>query len=283
MHSSGLTDTSRLLGVVESNDRLGTMRLLRVRAPGWSQARPGQFVLLQAEDSRCFLGRAVSVCDQSGEDVWLLIAPVGKGTLELCSLSAGQRVWVLGPLGNGFDVQALVAGAKRVLLVGGGAGVAPFPLLVSELAKHIDAARRDAGVETPSVSVLAGFRDSEQALSCRPVVESVSRAEATAVSCRYEEAVEDGSAGQAERVSDLLARNLESGDHLAVCGPEAMAKAVWDVCCRVPGVEVWFSLETGMACGVGSCHGCVVPLADGSYARVCKEGPVFTGEEVFGG
>jgi dihydroorotate dehydrogenase electron transfer subunit len=80
-----------------------------------------------------------------------------------------------------------------------------------------------------------------------------------------------------------LARRLLAGDRLAVCGPGAMASAVWELCRHTVGVHAWFSLEANMACGVGSCHGCVLQLADGSYARVCHEGPVFSGREIFGG
>jgi dihydroorotate dehydrogenase electron transfer subunit len=61
-----------------------------------------------------------------------------------------------------------------------------------------------------------------------------------------------------------------------------MMDAVWRVCSN-SGVEAaWFSLETGMACGVGSCHGCAVTLADGSVALVCHDGPVFTGDAIYG-
>jgi hypothetical protein len=61
-----------------------------------------------------------------------------------------------------------------------------------------------------------------------------------------------------------------------------MSEAVARVCRGVPLVTAWFSLEAGMACGVGSCHGCVMTLADGTLSRVCHEGPVFAGEVVFG-
>jgi dihydroorotate dehydrogenase electron transfer subunit len=61
-----------------------------------------------------------------------------------------------------------------------------------------------------------------------------------------------------------------------------MSAAVWQVCGKVPETTAWFSLEAGMACGVGSCHGCAVTLADGSTARVCRDGPVFSGAAVFG-
>lgn len=264
------------------NETVGPMVHLQVQVPGWKPARPGQFALLQAQHSQCFLGRALSISDQSGDAVSFLIAPVGKGTQELCAVSVGERIWVLGPLGNGFDLQSIVTGTDRVLLVGGGAGIAPFPLLVRELAGFLQIGQGEGRDEKPAVVVLAGFRDSEQSLSCAPLVESVTEAHAGGLSCSYESVLEQQSAGPSERATDLLERNLSSGDHVVVCGPEAMAKAVWRVCRSVTDVKVWFSLETNMACGVGSCHGCVISLADGSYARVCKDGPVFTGEEVFG-
>ncbi len=278
----GSLQTSRRLGTVTGARVIGTMVHLEVQVPEWKKAGPGQFALLQAEDSDCFLGRALSISDQSGEMVSFLVAPLGKGTRELCSLTAGSGVWVVGPLGNGFDVDAIAAGAERVLLVGGGAGIAPFPLLVKELVKCEEPASRGAGGGRPDIVVLAGFRDAGQAMCGNTLAESVSLAGASGATCSYEAVMEDESAGPAERASDLLERTLRSGDHVVVCGPEAMARAVWDVCRPVPEVRVWFSLETNMACGVGSCHGCVIELADGSYARVCREGPVFSGEEVFG-
>jgi dihydroorotate dehydrogenase electron transfer subunit len=82
-------------------------------------------------------------------------------------------------------------------------------------------------------------------------------------------------------VTEALWRHVVPGDRLAVCGPRAMIVEVARVCAAIPGVTAWFSLEAGMACGVGSCHGCVVPLADGTVARVCREGPVFTSATLF--
>lgn len=278
----GSRESARRLGVVLENRAVGPMVHLQVRVPEWTPAKPGQFALIQADDSDCFLGRALSVSDQSSDTVSFLVAPVGKGTREICETPKGCKLWVLGPLGNGFDLESIVQGASRLLLVGGGAGIAPFPLLVKELARFLASDLSGGLGQKPDVVVLAGFRDSEQALSCAPLVEQVSQAVSGGVSCRYESVMEDESAVQPERATDLLERNLRSGDHVVVCGPEAMAEAVWQVCRGVSDVNVWFSLETNMACGVGSCHGCVVQLADGSYARVCKDGPVFPGEDVFG-
>ncbi|OFW60516.1 MAG: hypothetical protein A2133_11580 [Actinobacteria bacterium RBG_16_64_13] len=274
----------RLLGRVVAKEPLGAMTQLTVEAPGWRRASPGQFALLQPEPSRCFLARALSVSDEMGERVSFVIAPIGEGTQELCALTLGEPVWVLGPLGKGFDVDALLSGPGRAILVGGGAGVAPFPLLLSRMATR----SRGAGATSdtapvPEVLVLLGFRDGVQAKAAVPVQRAALVMREAGLRCGLKVATEDGSRGPAAKVTDLLERHLKPGDRLAVCGPWAMSQGVRGVCSAVRDVEAWFSLETNMACGVGSCHGCVVTLADGSAARVCHDGPVFSGKEVFGG
>jgi dihydroorotate dehydrogenase electron transfer subunit len=259
-----------------ATEALGLWRWLTVEVPGWRGSRPGQFALLQPDPSRCFLARAISVSDESDERVSFIIAPIGDGTAELCGLTVGEAVWVLGPLGNGFDMDALGAGPGRAVVVAGGVGLAPFPLLLSRMKPGSPAAA------APEVLVMLGFRDAAQAAAAGPVSEAAARMGEAGLRCRLEVATEDGSRGPAEKVTDLLGRHLRPGDRVAVCGPEAMAKAVWQLCRTVPDVRSWFSLETKMACGVGSCHGCAITLADGRYARVCHDGPVFGGGEVFG-
>jgi dihydroorotate dehydrogenase electron transfer subunit len=296
----------RVLAHVVSRAHLGSLVWLTLDVPGWSGAAPGQFALLQPQPSRCFLARALSIADEAGESVSFLVAPVGEGTRELCDLDSGAAVWVMGPLGNGFDVERIAgdegssptparfstpapgSGRPRLLIVAGGVGAAPFPLLLSRLA---DLRAAGSVVQTSvaaplhrnlEVVVLLGFRDAVQAQAAAPVVEAVSRSREAGLSCRCVVAAEDGSCGLAEKVTDLLARELLAGDRLFVCGPAAMATSVWRICRSVAKVQAWFSLEAGMACGVGSCHGCALTLADGSLARVCRDGPVFSGESVFG-
>jgi dihydroorotate dehydrogenase electron transfer subunit len=250
--------------------------------PAWPGARPGQFALLQAGDSRCFLGRPLSVAQQDGPMVSFLIAPIGRGTKELCSLGKGERVWVLGPLGNGFPVGALASDLGRTVIVGGGVGAAPFPLLLSSLG--IEGRTQPASAaEEPAreVLVLLGFRDAVQAAGAQPVVRAAATLEERGLACRSQIVTEDGSLGRCEKVTETLRREIRAGDRLAVCGPWAMTEAVTEVCAEVANVEAWFSLEAGMACGVGSCHGCVIPLADGANARVCREGPVFSLPDLF--
>jgi dihydroorotate dehydrogenase electron transfer subunit len=284
-------DGCRVLGRVVTNEQLGTMVRLTVEVPGWRGSRPGQFALLQAEPSCCFLARAVSIADEAGERVSFLMAPVGEGTRELCDLVVGRPLWVLGPLGNGFDVEALVTSPGRVLIVAGGAGLAPFPLLLSRMVERYRAAFPEAvdqqpgspAAAGPEVLVLLGFRDSVQSEGAAPAREAALRTGEAGLRCHLEVVTEDGSKGPAEKVTDLLGRHLQPGDRVVVCGPWAMATAVWRICSAVPDVATWFSLEANMACGVGSCHGCAIALPDGSQARVCHDGPVFPGKAVFGG
>ena len=279
--SDGLFAVRSPATVVEKRS-LGSLIWLTLRAPGWPGARPGQFAMLQAEDSACFLGRPLSVAQQDGEHVSFLIAPVGAGTRELCALREDERAWIFGPLGNGFDLEALTAGPGRTVLVGGGVGAAPFPLLVSALAARVTEPRAPvSAAPPPEVLVLLGFRDGAQAAGAGPVAAAAALLEETGICCPGEIATEDGSVGRDERITDTLWRQVRPGDRLAVCGPWAMTEAIARVCASLPDLRVWFSLEAGMACGVGSCDGCVVPLAGGGQARVCREGPVFTMEQLF--
>lgn len=267
---------------VIGNRALGSLVWLTLEVPEWPGAGPGQFALIQAEGSCCFLGRPLSVAQQGGGTVSFLIARVGAGTRELCGLGPGDHVWVLGPLGRGFDLAALAAGPGRTVIVGGGVGAAPFPLLLAGLGvRGGDHAPQTAGDAEGEVLVLLGFRDAAQAKGAEPVLAAVAALEGRGVHCRTEVVTEDGSLGRAEKVTDTLGRELRPRDRLAVCGPWAMTEAVARMCAEVADVRAWFSLEAGMACGVGSCHGCVIPLGDGSMVRVCREGPVFETQTLF--
>lgn len=268
----------RISARVIANRLLGGMAWLTLRAAGWRTARPGQFALLQAEPSGCFLARPFSIAGQKDDTVSFLIAPVGPGTRELVALRPGDPVWVLGPLGNGFPADALAPGDRsRLLVVGGGAGVAPFALLLKDVGRL-----QMATGERSEMLVLLGFRDGLQAEAAAPVVDAVAQLQASDLSGQCIVVTEDGSLGPPGLVTDALAEHVRPHDRVVACGPTPMAQAAWAICRQVPDVRAWFSLETGMACGVGSCHGCTIALADGTLVRVCTDGPVFNGEMVWG-
>lgn len=263
-----------MTGRVTDSLRLGTMQLLRVSVPGWRPGSPGQFALVQPEGSAVFLPRAFSIHGQAPDEVSFLIAPIGAGTAELARVRPGDEVWVLGPLGRGFDLEAMSSGRhERLVVVAGGVGAAPFPLLLESLT-----GRRSSFGE---VLVLVGFRDALQAQCADSFAQPVMSLRAQGVDVRLEIICEDGSLGRAGLVTALLSDELRPGDVVVACGAHAMCEAVWQLC-QLRECSGWFSLEAGMACGVGSCHGCALSQADGSLTRVCRQGPVFAGETAFG-
>jgi NAD(P)H-flavin reductase len=212
--------------------------------------RPGQFAMLAAAErwgggdgERPFLPRAFSVMRWQDGTAEFLLEDVGPGTNRLCELDAGDDVWLLGPLGIGFDVER----DGRSLLVGGGVGIAPLAILQDELGAD--------------ATVLLGFRDA-------------AHAEGAALLPGARIATDDGSVGHRGRVTELLAAELDRDPDAQVytCGPPQMLEAVRALCAE-RGVPAQLALESGMACGFGACFGCVVPTREG-YVRLCVDGPV---------
>jgi dihydroorotate dehydrogenase electron transfer subunit len=109
-------------------DEVGPYRLLRLRRGRLESGMPGQFFMLSPPGR--LLPRPMSLCLATRSELGFLIDPVGPGTRALTSVGRGERVHVLGPLGNGFRLEV-----ERPLLVGGGIGVAPFPYLSQRLGR----------------------------------------------------------------------------------------------------------------------------------------------------
>jgi dihydroorotate dehydrogenase electron transfer subunit len=247
----------RLLSVT-GMDELGAYRVLRVADDG-PPAVPGQFAMIAAaqawgggEEQRPYLARAFSLLRQTHGETHFLLEDVGPGTRRLCELGEGDGLWVLGPLGRGFQ---LPGEGRRAILVGGGVGIAPLAILQDTL--------------TPAATVtLLGFRD-------RAHAEGAALLDAARV------ASDDGSAGHHGLVTELLAEELDADAHAVVyaCGPPPMLEAVRAMCFEA-AVPAQLALEAGMACGFGACFGCVVPRRGGGYLRVCVDGPVVEAGEL---
>ncbi|MCR3923531.1 MAG: dihydroorotate dehydrogenase electron transfer subunit, partial [Firmicutes bacterium] len=147
------------------------------------------------------------------------------------------------------------------IVVAGGMGAAPLLYLLRTL--------RAAG---KSVSFFYGARSAS---------ELVLRDQYCGLASVYGEATDDGSQGQHGRVTELISEEmLGKKPALYACGPEPMLRAVAQLA-QEHHCRCFVSLEAHMACGVGACLGCVVPISSGEYARVCVDGPVFAAEEVF--
>jgi dihydroorotate dehydrogenase electron transfer subunit len=111
---------------VVANEQVGPYTLLRMRRGGIDPGLPGQFFMLEAPGR--LLPRPMSLCLAPTRELGFLIDPIGPGTRALCGLGPGDELHVLGPLGNGFDLDV-----ERPLLVGGGIGIAPLPYLSERL------------------------------------------------------------------------------------------------------------------------------------------------------
>ena len=217
---------------------------------------PGQFVHIALPGR--FLRRPVSVCCWSAEGITLLVKEAGAGTADLVRMGPGTRLDLLTGLGNGFDLTGLDTGRTvpgRIILAGGGIGIAPLYGLAAAL--------RERGI----ISMAAlGFRSAADAFYLD---------EFAALGCTVSAATEDGSLGVRGFVTDLLTAAPER-DYVFCCGPSPMLRAVHALPHLTGGQ---FSFEARMACGFGACMGCSLPTADG-MKRICKDGPVFTREEI---
>lgn len=233
-------------------------------------AKAGQFLMLRLPNcSDPILGRPFAVFDAQLETgrVEAVYAVVGKATTRMTQLAAGQKLELWGPLGNGWSAAKRSSGPKRLALVAGGVGSAPFYLLVKELMANPES-------ERPETTYVFGAR-SERRLN------SVDDFQKLGVDVKV--VTEDGSVGVKGLVTDVLPEifpeTLDPQDaQVLACGPVPMLRAVakW---CAARGYECWTSLETPMACGLGICFSCVVDWKtdDGTwdYKRTCVDGPVF--------
>ncbi len=256
---------------------------LRLSAPEIaSGAAAGQFVNVYCSDSSRLLPRPISLAgiDGDGGVIRLIYRVSGAGTEEFSRLEPGDKLELLGPLGNGFPVEDVKKKApEQVFLIGGGIGIPPL----LETAKAL----RNA---VPVTAVL-GYRDGDTFLA----------AEFREVCDRVLIATEDGSAGVRGTVLDAIRKEEGAGVHDAApdticqdgendsvcfaCGPTPMLRALQAYAAENE-IECWLSLEERMACGIGACLACVCRTAEKdehsqvNNRRVCREGPVFRAEEI---
>ncbi len=209
---------------------------------------PGQFV--NVEIPGFYLRRPFSVYDWAKGELRLIYKELGEGTEALTDVEPGVELSVLSGLGNGFWVED----TQQPLLVGGGVGVVPLFSLVRELTGR--------GL-TPRV--ILGFNKASEVYLAEEMAE---------LGADVTVATQDGSTGIKGMVTEALPDKADY-DYLYACGPTPMLQAL----AEVTTVPAQFSLEERMACGFGACVGCVVQTVEGMQ-RVCKEGPVFSRQEL---
>ena len=213
---------------------------------------PGQFVEVRVDGSpTTFLRRPISInyVDRAKNELWLMVAMIGDGTRRLGELKAGDILNCVLPLGNSFTMPA--ERQEKVLLVGGGVGMAPMLMMGATMSQQ--------GFEP---TFLLGGRTDKDILEL-DLFQKYDRVFVT---------TEDGSMGEKGFVTNHSVLQ-EHFDRVCTCGPKPMMVAVARYA-REKNIECEASLENMMACGLGACLCCVEKTTEGNLC-VCKEGPVF--------
>lgn len=231
-----------------------------------SNSEPGQFVNIKCgEGAQPLLRRPLSISGADTENgrYELIFGVRGTGTGLLARKRPGDLLDVLGPLGNHFDLDAKY---RRIAVVGGGLGIFPLLFLLNK-----------SGAEVKKAYL--GFRSA----SCAVLEKEFRRA-----SDSLEIATDDGSRGEKGFVTDLIIRDMNAGqyDMIYICGPAPMMRKIAEAA-NAKGIGCQVSMEERMGCGFGACFACVCKTRrDGGgwqYSHVCKDGPVFSGSDIYGG
>lgn len=255
-------------------------------------AKAGQFVSVYSNDRSKLLPRPISLCgiDRDEETIRLVYRVTGEntGTEEFSKLVMGDKIRILGPLGNGFTVEP----GKKAFLIGGGIGVPPMLQLAKDINSGVvqttgavDTNTQEKGQTEEKqinghgkkicdMNIIMGYRDENTFL----LDEFKEQADSFV-------ATEDGSVGTKGNVIDAINENGLEADVIYACGPMPMLRAL-KAYAMEHDMECYVSMEERMACGIGACLACVCKTKDKdahsnvNNKRICKEGPVFNAKEV---
>jgi dihydroorotate dehydrogenase electron transfer subunit len=247
---------AQALAIVRSVERRGAYWHLVADAPAIAdRAEPGQFVEIKVDRRGAILRRPFSIASVDHGAVEVVFDAHGLGTYALADLEPGETVDIVGPLGSSYSD---VGGGVR-LLVGGGYGVAPLGFLADRLATAGGSAVAIVGAATKARLPDTAYLEA--------------RVEQLVVT------TDDGTLGRLGLVTDAMPEVLEAYEVDAVhaCGPMPMLSAVGKAATDA-GLPAQLAVEEHMACGVGICWTCVVPIRDNGAVhnrRACIDGPVF--------
>lgn len=255
-------------------------------------AKAGQFVSVYSNDRSKLLPRPISLCgiDRDEDTIRLVYRVTGEntGTEEFSKLVMGDKIRILGPLGNGFTVEP----GKKAFLIGGGIGVPPMLQLAKDINSGVVQTSGIVDINTQEkgqteekqinghgkkicdMNIIMGYRDENTFL----LDEFKEQADSFV-------ATEDGSVGTKGNVIDAINENGLEADVIYACGPMPMLRAL-KAYAMEHDMECYVSMEERMACGIGACLACVCKTKDKdahsnvNNKRICKEGPVFNAKEV---
>jgi len=233
-------------------------------------ALPGQFINIKVTDkSEPLLRRPLSIHRVKGRNIELFYEVVGDATDILSQKKPGGYLDIIGPLGNGFQLNRQTGrpADRQTIIIAGGMGVAPLMFLAEKLVTGYRLQVTDQPLVLLGAKTKAG-------ILCEKELKNLD--------CKVKIATDDGSLGFNGRVTELLINLLATGDRrpatIYACGPRPMLKVITGIS-REYKIPAQVSLEEHMACGIGACLGCVIETSSG-LKRVCKEGPVFDAKDI---
>lgn len=275
--------------ILQHEEYAGGQYILRIHAPEIAaHAEPGSFAHLQVDPNRP-LRRPISIMrtePRSGQ-VDFLYKVFGEGTTLLSQRKVGEKLNLLGPIGNAFIPHME---RPRPLLIGGGVGMPPMIFLADRL-RAVPGAYSPfviLGSEVPfpfksrpSQIMLPGMP--AEAIAAMPLLEDWGIPSRLASLQGYPGCFEGYVTDLARRWLDALSEEQLQEVEIFSCGPHPMLEAVAKLAAEYT-LPCQVSMEEFMACGVGGCAGCVVEVQTGNgptMKRVCVDGPVFNAHEVF--
>lgn len=217
-----------------------------IKIYGKYKAEMGQFFMIRKDSQSMFLNRPMSVYDIEDDGIIFLYQIIGKGTSILANCKKGDDIIIHGPYGHGFPLKV----KGNIALVGGGTGIAPLFYSLKQLKKNT------------KISLLHVFLGLQK------------KNEFESAFSRYTDHLVVNYGGF---ITDHI--QYEKYNVIFSCGPEIMMKKI-DQQAKIYHIEHYLSLECRMACGVGACLACSYQTRQGNK-RICKDGPVFKGEDIF--
>jgi dihydroorotate dehydrogenase electron transfer subunit len=262
--------SGRIIATVVSNKRVGQYHQILLNVGEMvSSCKPGNFIAVKVggDNSKMILRRAfaisrVSLSGPYGGSMELIFAPFGQGSKWLCSQVEGAQIDLIAPLGTAFGIPTEPV---RALLVGGGYGSAPLFGLAEVLKSR--GCRVDMFLGASTGAKIYAPMEGKRSVNVLRIY------------------TEDGSMGERGRVTEPIPALIADGlvDVIYSCGPMPMLRAISEI---VAGSDVVHqcAVEESMACGVGICMTCVLPVSDSegdiSMKRSCIDGPVMDGSRV---
>jgi len=268
-----------LCPVASNVEVMPDIHLMWVEAPNIAYSvLPGQFITVRCGDFT--LRRPFSVHQVSSQEIALLFKVAGKGSLWLSQRQTGDSIDILGPLGRGYNIEP---GAKKLLLVAGGIGIAPLVFLM-QYASSQHQITLIHGVST-AAQLYPFFSGDKKRSRLSPLPSGV----------QFVPVTEDGGMGEKGLATDILPDFLNWADQVYACGPADMYKTLAITLNPSPLKgegkgegekqsnlklrKCQVSLEVRMGCGFGACYSCTINTKKG-LKQVCRDGPVFELEDI---